>query len=111
MMPLGITPLAIGTEKRMAQLPDVPTFAELGYKFYPRIDRGIIAPKNLPKDVFDTLDKKLFEIVSNKEVQDKLTEGGFVPNPMNGEAAAKYIKELTEEIKKLVEEEKLMPTK
>jgi hypothetical protein len=49
--------------------------------------------------------------VSSKEVQDKLTEGGFVPNPMNGEAAAKYIKGLTEEIKKLVEEEKLMPTK
>ncbi len=111
MLPLGIKPLAVGTETRMAQLPDVPTFAEAGVKYYPRIDRGIFAPKGLPKEVYDTLDKKLFAIVSSKEVQDKLVEGGFVPNPMNGEAAAKYIQGLTEEIKKLLEEEKLLPTK
>ncbi len=111
MLPLGIKALAVGTEKRMAQLPDTPTFAEGGIKYYPRIDRGIFAPPGLPKDVLETLDKKLFAIVSSKEVQDKLIEGGFVPNPMNGEAAAKYIKGLTEEIKKLLEEEKLMPTK
>jgi tripartite-type tricarboxylate transporter receptor subunit TctC len=111
MLPLGIRTLAVGTEKRMVQLPDVPTFAEGGIKYYPRIDRGIFAPKGLPKDVYDTLDKKLFAIVSSKEVQEKLTEGGFVPNPMNGEATAKYIQGLTEEIKKLLEEEKLLPTK
>jgi putative tricarboxylic transport membrane protein len=111
MLPLGIKTLAVGTEKRMVQLPDVPTFAEGGIKYYPRIDRGIFAPKGLPKDVYDTLDKKLFAIVSSKEVQEKLTEGGFVPNPMNGEATAKYIQGLTEEIKKLLEEEKLLPTK
>ena len=107
----GLFFLAVGTETRMAQLPDVPTFAEAGVKYYPRIDRGIFAPKGLPKNVYDTLDKKLFAIVSGKEVQDNLTEGGFVPNPMNGEAAAKYIQGLTEEIKKLLEEEKLLPTK
>jgi tripartite-type tricarboxylate transporter receptor subunit TctC len=111
MLPLGIKALAVGTEKRMPQLPDTPTFAEGGIKYFPRIDRGIFAPPGLPKDVLETLDKKLFAIVSSKEVQDKLIEGGFVPNPMNGETTAKYIQGLTEEIKKLLEEEKLMPTK
>ncbi|MGE5258833.1 MAG: tripartite tricarboxylate transporter substrate binding protein [Hyphomicrobiales bacterium] len=111
MRPQGVRTLAVGTEKRMAQLPDVPTFAEAGIKYYPRIDRGIFAPRGLPKDVYDTLDKKLFEIVSSKEVQEKLTAGGFVPNPMNGEATAKYIKGLTEEITKVLEGEKLLPTK
>ncbi|MCG6533170.1 MAG: tripartite tricarboxylate transporter substrate binding protein [Syntrophales bacterium LBB04] len=111
MKSMGITPLAVGTEKRMKQLPDVPTFAELGYKFYPRIDRGIIAPKGLPKDVLEKLDKKLFEIVSNKEVQAKLVEGGFVPNPMNSAQATKYMSEQAAAIKKLVEEEGLLQTK
>jgi tripartite-type tricarboxylate transporter receptor subunit TctC len=111
MLPLGIKTLAVGTEKRMGQLPDVPTFAEAGVPYYPRIDRGIFAPKGLPKEVYDTLDQKLFAIVSSKEVQEKLIEGGFVPNPMNGEATAKYIQGLTEEIKKLLEDEKLLPTK
>lgn len=111
MLPQGVRTLAVGTEKRMAQLPDVPTFAEAGIKYYPRIDRGVFAPKGLPKDVYDTLDKKLFEIVSSKEVQEKLITGGFVPNPMNGEATAKYIKGLMAEITRLLEEEKLLPTK
>jgi tripartite-type tricarboxylate transporter receptor subunit TctC len=111
MKPMGITPLAVGTEKRMKQLPDVPTFAELGYKFFPRIDRGIIAPKGLPKDVFDILDKKLFEIVSNKEVQAKLVEGGFVPNPMNSAQTTKYMSEQAAALKKLIEEEGLLQTK
>jgi len=111
MLPLGIKTLAVGTEKRMAQLPDVPTFAEAGVKYYPRIDRGVFAPKGLPKDVYDTLDTKLFAIVSSKEVQEKLIEGGFVPNPMNGADTAKYIQGLTVEIKTLLEEEKLLPTK
>jgi tripartite-type tricarboxylate transporter receptor subunit TctC len=111
MLPLGIKTLAVGTETRMAQLPDAPTFAEAGVKYFPRIDRGIFAPKGLPKDVYDTLDRKLFAIVSSKEVQEKLIEGGFVPNPMNGAATAEYIRGLTEEIKKLLEDEKLLPTK
>ena len=93
----------------MAQLRDVPTFAEAGVKYYPRIDRGVFAPKGLPKDVYETLDKKLFEIVSSQEVQEKLITGGFVTNPINGEATAKYIKKLTAEITKVFEEEKMLP--
>lgn len=107
----GITTLAIGTEKRMEQLPDVPTFAELGYKIYPRIDRGIIGPKNLPKDVAQKLDKSLYAVVSSKEVQEKLREAGFVPNPMNMAETTRYMKEQKELIKKLLDEEKLMPSK
>jgi tripartite-type tricarboxylate transporter receptor subunit TctC len=111
MKPMEITVLAVGTEKRMKQLPDVPTFAESGFKFYPRIDRGIIAPKGLPKDVFEKLDKKLFEIVSSKDFQAKLVEGGFVPNPMNSAQLTKYITEQAVAIKKLIEEEGLLQTK
>jgi tripartite-type tricarboxylate transporter receptor subunit TctC len=107
----GVTILAVGTEKRMKQLPDVPTFAELGYKIYPRIDRGIIAPKNLPKDIAEKLEKAFYSVVTNKDVQAKLTEAGFVPNPMNMAQATKYIKEQQEAVKKLLEEEKLMQTK
>jgi len=109
--PAGVTPLAIGTETRMKQLPDVPTFAEAGIRFYPRIDRGILGPKGLPKEVVDKLEKIFFSIVKNKEVQDKLNEAGFVPNPMNMSDTSKYVTNTQSEIKKLLEEEKLMPTK
>jgi len=107
----GVTILAVGTEQRMKQLPDVPTFAELGYKIYPRIDRGIIGPKNMPKDVVDKLDKAFYSIVTNKTVQTKLIEAGFVPNPMNAAETRKYILDQKEQIKKLLADEKLMQTK
>ena len=107
----GVTVLAVGTKQRMKQLPGVPTFAEQGYKIYPRIDRGIAAPKNLPKDIAQKLDKAFYSIVTNKEVQAKLTEAGFVPNPMNMAQATKYMKEEKAVIKKLLDEEKLMQSK
>lgn len=107
----GVTVLAVGTEERMKQLPDVPTFAELGYKIYPRIDRGIVGPKNLPPDVAQKLDKAFHAIVTNKEVQRKLSEAGFVPNPMNMAQATQYMKEQKELVIKLLDEEKLMQTK
>lgn len=107
----GVEILAVGTEQRMKQLPDVPTFAEMGYKIYPRIDRGIIAPKNLPEDIAQKLDKEFYAIVTNAEVQAKLTEAGFVPNPMNRAQTTKYIQEQKELVIKLLAEEKLMPTK
>lgn len=111
MMPAGVIPLAIGTENRMKQLPDVPTFAETGLKFYPRIDRGILAPKGLPKDIAEKLDRIIFEVVKNKEIQAKLIEAGFVPNPMNMAETTRYVNKRQEEIKKLLEEEKLLPAK
>jgi tripartite-type tricarboxylate transporter receptor subunit TctC len=107
----GVTVLAVGTEQRMKQMPDVPTFAELGYKIYPRIDRGIIGPNNLPKDVADKLDKAFYSVVTNKEVQAKLVAAGFVPNPMNAAQTRKYILEQKELVKKLLAEEKFMQTK
>ena len=70
----------------------MPTFAELGYKIYPRIDRGIMGPRNLPKDVADKLDKAFYSVVTNKEVQAKLREAGFVPNPMNAAQTTKYVR-------------------
>lgn len=106
--PAGVIPLAIGSETRMEQLSDVPTFAELGFKFYPRIDRGFFAPKNLSTEVTDKLEKTLFEIVSSKEVQSKLVQLGFVPKVMNRAALTKYVNDLSIELKKLVEEEKLI---
>lgn len=107
----GVEILAVGTEQRMKQLPDVPTFAEMGYKIYPRIDRGIIAPKDLPENIAQKLDREFYAIVTNAEVQAKLTEAGFVPNPMNRAQTTKYIQEQKELVIKLLAEEKLMPTK
>jgi tripartite-type tricarboxylate transporter receptor subunit TctC len=51
-----LRPLANWGTKRIAVLPDVPTFAELGYKnveFY--IWAGLFAPKDVPAPILDKL--------------------------------------------------------
>ena len=52
--------LAIATAKRLATLPDLPTFAELGFKnFEHSAFVGLLAPKDTPKPVIATLNKGL----------------------------------------------------
>lgn len=51
-----VRPLAVASPRRLAALPDVPTFAELGY---PGVEAsvwiGLMAPKGTPRDRIDRL--------------------------------------------------------
>lgn len=47
--------LAIMSEKRSSEIPDVPTLKELGYNVEYAVNRGIMAPKGTPKAVEEKL--------------------------------------------------------
>src|ERR671918_2345317 len=53
--------LAVAARKRLQDAPDVPTFAERGYKFYWEQMRGVVGPANMPPEAVkwgqDTLKK------------------------------------------------------
>ena len=100
--------LAIGTQKRMDALPDVPTFQELGMKFYPRIDRGVAVPKDTPADITAKLEKAFLDTVHEKDYHAKITKAGFVAMDLNSKEAMKYIAEETEENTKLLVEHGLL---
>jgi putative tricarboxylic transport membrane protein len=100
--------LAIGTEKRMEVLPNIPTFQELGYKFYPRIDRGVAVPKATPADITAKLEKAFLDTVNQEEYLSKITKAGFVPMRLNSEQSIKYIRAETEANKKLLAEQGLL---
>jgi putative tricarboxylic transport membrane protein len=48
-----VRPLAITTEERVNQLPDVPTFTELGHDFVFGNLRGLILPSGVPDEAVD----------------------------------------------------------
>src|SRR5512141_262108 len=48
--------LASATEKRMEELPNVPTLKELGYNVVYAVSRGLMAPKGTPADIVAKLD-------------------------------------------------------
>lgn len=75
-----IRPLAVANATRLAQLPDVPTFAELGYK---SVDAaalvGIVAPAGTTPAVVNALQKQVATAISQPAVKQRLVDFGVEP--------------------------------
>lgn len=72
--------LAVASPQRVPTLPDVPTFAELGY---PQFDlstwHGIWAPKNTPKEIVDKLSGELARISHEPDMRKRIEDLGGQP--------------------------------
>jgi tripartite-type tricarboxylate transporter receptor subunit TctC len=72
--------LAVANAKRLPQLPDVPTFAELGI---PNVEAaalvGLVAPAATPPEVIARLQKSVAAAIRNPAVDKKLTDFGVEP--------------------------------
>lgn len=72
--------LAIASEKRMAILPDVPTYAESGYPgIVASAWTGFFLPAKAPKDIAVKLNTAINEILKEPDVVARLAELGFEP--------------------------------
>jgi len=96
--------LAIGSPKRMSQLAEIPTFEELGYKMYPRIARGAMGPRAIPKDIQKRLEKAFLDTTSKPDFIAKMEQAGFVPQVMGIEDSHKYLEAEVKEHVKLAQE-------
>jgi len=96
--------LAIGAPQRMPQLKEVPTFKELGFMMYPRIARGAMGPKTIPKDIQKRLEKAFLDTTSQPEFKAKMEAGGFVPQVMGIEESHKFLEAEAVTIKQLAQE-------
>ena len=64
----------------MQQLPDVPTFDELGFKgIYAEAFAGVVVPAGTPADVVAKLQKAVSEAVAEPNIQKRLVEIGQEP--------------------------------
>lgn len=64
-----VRPLAVASEQRLASLPDVPTFAELGIRnIVAKLWIGLMAPAGTPREIIDVL---------SRQVNAELTEPGM----------------------------------
>jgi tripartite-type tricarboxylate transporter receptor subunit TctC len=73
-----VKPIAVASKNRLAQLPDVPTLAELGYK---DIDvyawQGLMVPKATPANTVARLSDALLKSAAQPEVRKTLTDFGL----------------------------------
>lgn len=72
--------LAVGTPKRSASLPEVPTVAESGYPgFDASLWLAIMAPAGTPQPILDRLNKELLAVVGAADTREALDKAGAEP--------------------------------
>jgi tripartite-type tricarboxylate transporter receptor subunit TctC len=87
--------LAIGGEKRLAMLPDVPTFVESGYPIKPTSWYGVLAPRATPKATVALLHEKLVRVIDTPPMRARLVDMGF---EVNASTPEEFSRALLEEI-------------
>jgi tripartite-type tricarboxylate transporter receptor subunit TctC len=84
--------LVVTSAKRLAQLPNVPTLAESGFKdFTAETFTGILAPAATPKDIVHKLSAAIQKILAQKAVQDKFETLGSEARGMSPEQFTQFL--------------------
>jgi tripartite-type tricarboxylate transporter receptor subunit TctC len=89
--------LAVATEKRLPQFPDVPTFKELGFDWVDGAYRGIGVPKSTPPAIRKQVSDMMEAINKDPEMRRKMFEGGFEQTDISVEMMPAFLKERTQE--------------
>jgi tripartite-type tricarboxylate transporter receptor subunit TctC len=75
-----VRPLAVLSEKRAPQMPNVPTFAEAGFPGLRIIAwNGLMAPAGTPKEIIDLIAKEIALAVKEPKLVELLTNFGVEP--------------------------------
>jgi tripartite-type tricarboxylate transporter receptor subunit TctC len=100
--------LAVASEKRVASLPDVPTFAETGH---PLVNDpswfGLIGPARLSPETVSRLHAALVATLKQPEVQKRLTDAASLPVGNSPDAFRKVVAAALDNTRKVVREANL----
>ncbi len=103
-----VRPLAVASAKRLPQLPDVPTFAELGFKNVEASAQvGIVAPAGTPADVVAALQKQVAAAINQPAVKQKLIDFGIEPVASTPAQYADLIRTETDRWHKLIKAQRI----
>jgi tripartite-type tricarboxylate transporter receptor subunit TctC len=103
-----VIPIAVASPKRLEQLPNVPTFQELGLSPVNRMAfYGVWGPANLPRPIVDRLHTAFLQSLADPTVKRRIEKSGSV---IVGNSPAEFAKQITEEydaFKRIVKEKNL----
>lgn len=102
--------LGITSDKRSEALPQVPTFAELGYpEVNANIVWGIFLPAGVPKEIVQKLNLAFNVSLQSPEMKQRLLELGFTPNGGSSQLWTSEVQNLTNNWSKIVKQANIKP--
>ena len=103
-----LIPIVVSAPQRVAALPNVPTFKEVGLEPVNRMAYyGILGPKGLPKEVVDKISAGTKKALEEPAVRKRIEDTGSLVIGNSPEEFAKQIKDEYETYKKVVAQQKL----
>jgi tripartite-type tricarboxylate transporter receptor subunit TctC len=87
-----VIPLAVSSNKRMVDYPDIPTFKELGYPdMVATTWFSVSGPAKLPKAIVDKLNSEIIKALDAPSVSQKLAQEQMETEKMSPEQFAKFV--------------------
>jgi len=103
-----LVPLVVAAPQRLKDLPNVPTFKEVGLEPVNRMAYyGILGPKGLPKDVVDKISAGTKKALEDPAVKKRIEDTGSIIVANTPEQFAAQIKAEFEIYKEVVKKQKL----
>jgi tripartite-type tricarboxylate transporter receptor subunit TctC len=103
-----LIPIVVAAPQRLAVLPNVPTFKEVGLEPVNRMAYyGILGPKGLPKEVVDKVSAATKQALSDPAVKKRIEDTGSLVIGNTPEEFAAQIKAEFEVYKSVVDKQKL----
>jgi len=103
-----LIPIVVAAPQRLASLPDVPTFKEVGLEPVNRMAYyGILGPKALPKEVVDKVNAGVRKALEDPAVRKRIEDTGSLIVGNTPEQFAAQMKAEFEVYKKVVSDSKL----
>lgn len=103
-----LIPIVVGGPQRMKELPNVPTFKEMGVEGLNRMSHyGLVGPKGLPKELVDKINAATRRTLEEPSVRKRIEGTGATIVASTPEEFAAEIKGEYEQLKKVVAERKL----
>lgn len=99
--------LAVSSDKRNSQLPDVPTVSETLPGFLTGSWQGLLAPAGTPKAIVDKLNAEVIRITALPDIKERLTTLGAEPSHMSAQELSQWFKKEIPAMAKIVKDEKI----
>jgi tripartite-type tricarboxylate transporter receptor subunit TctC len=103
-----LIPIVVAAPQRLSQMPNVPTFKEVGLEPVNRMAfYGIYGPKGLPKEVVDKVNAGVRKVLEDPAVRKRIEDTGSLVVGNTPEQFTAQIKAEYEVYKKVVDSAKL----